>query len=215
MIISRKKCFFEIIGLLVLITISITVFSLIIKENINYSSQSDYPMLKQPLALDVVDFTGTDMLTYMSDVIVEGKINEILPSEENNYNPQESTPESQILEKLGQDTFKNSFNPVKIQVISTLKGEEPKEIILYRSVFSAEYEPELKKGETMIFFLNNNKKSDNVFSIIHPHAGYFYVSEDNKVYPAELTSAFEKDSGKGLNDFKQNIISYVKSQPVK
>lgn len=215
MIISRKKYVIGIIGLCILVAISITSFSLILKQDIKHSSQSDYLLLKQSPALDVVDFTGTDMLTFMSDVIVEGKIIEVLPSEENNYTPQEDTPEAQILKKMGQDSFKNSLNPIKIQVISALKGEIPKEIILYRSILSVEYEPELKKGDRMIFFLSNNKKTEDGFSIIHPHAGYFYISEDDKVYPSELTNAFKNDSGKRLNDFKQNIISYVKGQPKK
>lgn len=48
-------------------------------------------------------------------------------------------------------------------------------------------------------------KSDNAFSVIHPHAGYFYVAADNKFYPAVMTNAFKNDLGKIIIDEEKNI----------
>lgn len=38
-----------------------------------------------------------------------------------------------------------------------------------------------------------------------PHEGYFYIADDLKVYPAEMTNGLKDTSGMKLDAFKQEI----------
>lgn len=69
---------------------------------------------------------------------------------------------------------------------------------------TVDYEPELKEGNEIVFVTYKNDYWDGYIAV-HPHAGYFYITEDNIVYPAYRSESFNKASGMQINDLIKRL----------
>lgn len=96
--------------------------------------------------------------------------------------------------------------PVEVSIKKAIKGDIENEstVIIYRSAMTVDYEPELKEGNEIVFVTYKNDYWDGYIAV-HPHAGYFYITEDNIVYPAYRSESFNKASGMQINDLIKRL----------
>jgi hypothetical protein len=123
------------------------------------------------------------------------------------YSAKNSSAEEQISKKLGTaNTNTIEIYPVEVSITQTIKGdiEKGSAIIIYRSAMTVDYEPELIEGNEMVFVTNKNDFWDGYIAV-HPHAGYFYLTEENIVYPAYRSESFNKTSGMQLEDLMKQL----------
>ncbi len=190
-----------IIGLGVLITGGVLLYN----HFAHTSSQSDYPTLPLPKFADTIDLSLSDQVIN-SNLIVDATVANVLPEETRKYNPQAGTAEAKIYEKQGINESEYTLRPIEITINETLKGtNNSKTITMYIMPFGLDCSPNFKKGDHMIFMLRKN--GDGGYNSVSLQDSYYYIAADNKVYPALVTDLTKTQSGKNLNDFKNDIKS--------
>ena len=176
------------------------------------SSQSDYPVLPQIAAMfssrKIIDLKD---LIHSADLVVVGTVIEVQPAEDVVYIPVSGSPEAMIQDKIesqaGQKVTSAPVTrfPVKIRIEDILKGSsDTTEVVLIRSSFTMDATPVLTENMRMIFFLNKQVTLETYVTTSLGES-YFYISEDQRVYPAALTDAVESTSGMKLDTFKHKI----------
>ena len=167
------------------------------------SSQSDYPELptsglvcEQPASL-------SDQIQE-SSLIVDATVSRVLEDEEREYVPEKGSAEEKMFKKAGTTRDQFTVRPIELNINETLKGHpKDKKIMMYIPPVALESSPAFKTGDRLVFMLN--PYIDGGYSSVTMQDGYYYVSEDDRVYPAKVTELLQKESGKKLKDFRSEI----------
>lgn len=167
------------------------------------SSQEDYPVLPQgPASSGIMDF-NLGMMSYLSDSIVVAQVQELLPQRDSNRADNSSSLDFLFQNKLGGKQKPQEY-PVKLKIQKNIKGEAQRgETITLARTGSLDYQPQLRDGDRMILFLQRDQ--DGEYTILAPQHGYFYVAQDEKVYPALPASDLQETSGMKVNAFAREV----------
>lgn len=174
-----------------------------IATKIKKSSQSDYPTLSVPAQVECVTL-GLNELVAGSSLIVDATVVEVLPDEKKEYNPDSSV--SQAYAKRGVFQTQYTVKPVVLHINQVIKGNlTDKEITMYLAPVQIDCAPKFKTGDRLVFMLNPYVIGG--YSPSTCQQSYYYVSNDNKIYPALLSNESKNISGMSLNNFVSNINS--------
>lgn len=174
-----------------------------IRTDVPRSSQDDYPVLPESTANATTLPLSFAYLSSQSDLIIKGTVMEQLNEVEKTmtFEP-ETDAEGNVIREIPSAAF--SFDQYRIQVDDVIRGDAGKEIVLQRNLMFTSASPELSDGSRMIFFLAEN---DGVYYPLAEQEAYYYVAEDNRVYPAQFMDCTRAYSGMGLSEFKKEIRS--------
>lgn len=194
-----KKSLMFILFFTIVLSITISAFfssSISLKKK----SENPYSVLKSPPTMSLREPKNVEEICENADVVFVGQIKEVMNPIEKQVELPENSAENILNEKYNnKNTSTVKVFPVKVEVIQSIKGKlQTKELItVIRSSVTVDYEPEMLKGNRMIFVADYNGYWDG-YVVTHPHAGYFYVTDDEKVYPAHMSESFDKVSGNTL-----------------
>jgi len=177
-----------------------------------HSSQSDYPVLPEfDAMISIRKIIDLKDLIHSADLVVVGTVIEVQPAENVVFIPVSGSPEVMIQDKIESQTGKKGTSapvtrfPVKIRIEDILKGSpDTTEVVLIRSSLTMDATPVLTENMRMIFFLNKQVTLETYVTTSLGES-YFYISGDQRVYPAALTDAVESASGMKLDAFKHKI----------
>ncbi len=181
----------------VALSVVVSGFAVIMSLLTKKPADNPYPVLENPPLLLLAEPASVKEIADVADTIFVGKVLKVMDSVEQDIEYEEGSVEEQISKKLGTASANaTEIYPVEVSITQVIKGdiEKGSTVIIYRSALSVDYEPDLKEGDEMVFVTNRNDYWDGYIAV-HPHAGYFYISDDNTVYPAFRSESFNKTSG--------------------
>jgi len=176
-------------------------------DKLGSSHQSDYPTLPPPALISEVPL-GLSDLVRESSLIVDATVSRVLQDEELEFVPKKGSTDEKLSKKAGMTKDKFTVRPIELRINETLKGhaeEEGKKIMMYITPVALEISPKFKEGDRLVFMLNPYSRGG--YTAVALQDGYYYIAEDERIYPANLTQQLKKESGKTLKDFKKEIKS--------
>ncbi len=188
---SRKKAAIILIPILI---VSLFVITLLITPST--PPKNPYPILKTPPLMTLASPESVDEIADIADTIFVGEIIRVMDPVNQEIKTGNDSPEELINQKTNNSDNSVEIYPVEVLITDTMKGaiEKGKKVTVYRSSMTVNYEPEMKEGTKMVFVTNYNDFWKG-YVAVHPHAGYFYVTDKNIVYPAFRSKAFDKTTG--------------------
>lgn len=194
------------VGLAVLVlccTVGLSLAVTAVSNTNASSSQGDYPVLPQgPASSNIMDF-NLGMMSFLSDSIVVAQVQELLPQQDSERADNSSPLDFLFQNQLGGKEKPQEF-PVKLKIEKNIKGDAQRgQVITLARTGSLEYQPKLHDGDRMVLFLQRDK--DGQYTVLAPQHAYFYVAQDEKVYPALLTSDLQETSGMKVNAFAREV----------
>lgn len=167
------------------------------------SRQSDYPDLPEPGLVCEQPASLSDQVQDAS-LIADATVLRVLEEEEREYVPEKGSTEEAIYKKAGAAKDIYTVRPIELNINETLKGHpKDKKIMMYIPPVALDSSPAFKSGDRLVFMLN--PYIDGGYSSVTMQDGYYYVSEDDRIYPAKVTELLQKESGKKLKDFRSEI----------
>lgn len=158
-------------------------------KNIKPSSQSDYPVLKEFHHELEPNYSDLEKLAVKSDVVALVKVSET-------YDKQSFITAPTVI---------TDMRRVDVRVSELIRGEDKSDLLyVWQEMDYLPTLPELKKGDELILFLNFNSDFDG-YTVMTPAEGYFYLAEDDKVYPARVTEKLKEVSGMNYMEFKKRV----------
>lgn len=172
------------------------------------SSQSDYPVLppipENPDSLSDRKELDLDAISTYSDLVAEVTVGKTYDSETITYTPKAGSLDAEALGKLGLSSISDDKTRVDLHIDRILRGNElRRNISVWISTDSLDYLPALNKGDKMIVFLLEYNLVDGY--IATGSDGYYYLSADDKVYPARVTRSLEETSGMDYSEFRKLV----------
>ena len=196
----RSKNFFRIFALVLLIGAG-ACFSFSTTET--GSKRSDYPVLKpSPFYLISQEYTAEQLLED-SDLVIEATVQEVYPLDTIEHYPEPGSAEALSLQKAGTDHYDIPVQRVKLRVNDLILGEAEEYIIMPIVSVNLDSCPDFEPGDRFVLALREYMYGG--FTNTAPVASYFFVSDDNKVYPAGEEQDFLRFSGMNLEQFKLTL----------
>jgi len=197
----RKKFLFG--GFTLLLVVSLIVGTFFINsKSVSTSCQADYPSLPSPMLAETVPFSLNEQILN-SKLVVDASVIAVMKDEERSYIPEAGSAEAMIDAKFGNGVHTFTVRPVILKVNEILKGSSDSEITIYISPIALDCSPNFKLEDRLIFMLSQDDQGK--YFPTTAQDGFYYISKDNKIYPAMVTNFLEKYSGISLNDFKNTI----------
>ncbi len=164
-----------------------------IRTDVPPSSQEDYPVLPEDQSNAVAFASTFQTVNEDSEFVFEGTVIEELDVRTESWDEGFKYP----------ITF--DFERYRVRVDDAVRGELHQEIIVERNTIYTPSSPALTKGSTFLFFANRTSRGTY---IPVGDSGYYYVAEDNRVYPTRVTENTRAYSGMSLLNFKKEIRKY-------
>lgn len=177
-----------------------------IRTDVPPSSQDDYPVLDEPDVNAVIFPMRFDVLNKQSSLVIRGTVAEQLPSETVTTEFDPVMDEEENITHQPPD-LSMEVRYFRIKVTDVLRGSASDEIIIVRNELSDGCTPEMNVGDDMIWFLYTFEGAE-YYALTSFQNSYYYVAEDNRVYPVRLEDVTRAYSGMGLSEFKKEIRSY-------
>lgn len=178
------------------------------KKNVKSSSQSDYPTLP-PVQFEERE-ASVDSLVGYSTLIVDATVQNVLPDERRTEIPESGSFEENVDKKLGKSSDEYTVRPIELKINETLKGNAPSDTItMYIPPLNLDCAPKFKAGDRLIFMLHEYPGGG--YAAISAQQAYFYVAQDDKVYPAVVNDKLKSESGKSLSTFKKEIHQFAEA----
>ncbi|WMJ22212.1 hypothetical protein RBG61_09405 [Paludicola sp. MB14-C6] len=181
---------------------------------IDYSKNNNpYPVLAYPASIQVIGPLNINQMCSAADDVFLGTVISSSGKITESYIVDKSIAEKKKDELLG---IKDSVREVKyysytIRVDKVLKGELTKghEIQFCRNSMYEDCSPKLTVDEQLLFIASYNSELNECipFSI---HSSYFYITKDNKVYPADHNEIYKKYNRMPLWKFEREVKSNIK-----
>lgn len=191
----RRKIFFTlcfVFALLLLFSITY-VHPDAIRTDVPPSSQADYPLLPEDQTNAYMVYPSFESLNQSSEVVFRGTVVEDLGSTELSFDEGLRYPLSFEMERY------------RVRVDDVIRGIMETEVIVERNAMYSPSSPELKEGTSLIFFAYKNARD---MYVPQGDFGYYYVAEDNKVYPTRVNDQTRSYSGMSLLAFKKEVRTY-------
>jgi hypothetical protein len=168
------------------------------------SKQSDYPVLPVPAQADTVNLSLNTQVS-ASSLVVDATVVNVLDETTEKYTPESGTFEANVNKKLDKTYSEFKERPVVLKINDTLKGTPSSQTItMYIGPFALDCSPAFKTGDRLVFMLAYGSGEYYATTL---QQSYFYISDDNKIYPAVPTDKLKGYSGDNVDDFKQEIKS--------
>ena len=164
-----------------------------IRTDVPPSSQADYPLLPEDQTNSYMVYPSFESLNQSSEVVFRGTVVEDLGSTELSFDEGFQYPISFEMERY------------RVQVEDVIRGAIENEVIVERNAMYSPSSPELEEGTTLIFFAYKNAR--NMY-VPQGDFGYYYVAEDNRVYPTRVNDQTRSYSGMSLLEFKREVRTY-------
>lgn len=131
-------------------------------------------------------------------------VKEVLPSFEKESDPEWFGGEELLEEKGVSDLPGIPYQPYLIEIEQCLVGDEPTgEAKLMIGGVLLECSPEMKEGDR--FVLLCGQKEDGYYYPCTCSQSFFYLSDENRVYPGSRTDSFLPYTGMTVDMFKDTI----------
>lgn len=191
----RRKIFFTwCFAFALLLLFSLTyVHPDAIRTDVPPSSQDDYPLLPEDQTNSYMVYPSFERLNQSSEVVFRGTIVEDLGSTELSFDEGFRYPISFEMERY------------RVRVDDVIRGVMETEVIVERNAMYSPSSPELKEGTSLIFFAYQNARD---MYVPQGDFGYYYVAEDNRVYPTRVNDQTRSYSGMSLLAFKKEVRTY-------
>ena len=132
------------------------------------------------------------------------RVKEVLPSFEKESDPDWFGGEALLEEKGVSDLPGIPYQPYLIEIEQCLAGDEPAgEAKLMIGGALLECSPEMKEGDR--FVLLCGQKEDGYYYPCTCSQSFFYVSDENRVYPGSRTDSFLPYTGMTVEMFKDAV----------
>ena len=164
-----------------------------IRFDVAPSSQDDYPLLPEDQTNSYMVYPSFERLNQSSEVVFRGTIVEDLGSTELSFDEGFRYPILFEMERY------------RVRVDDVIRGVMETEVIVERNAMYSPSSPELKEGTSLIFFAYQNTRD---MYVPQGDFGYYYVAEDNRVYPTRVNDQTRSYSGMSLLAFKKEVRTY-------
>lgn len=171
-----------------------------IRTDVPPSSQDDYPILPEDQSGALRSPTTFEQLNRNSEVVFRGTVMEELGTQELNWDEGFRYP------------LRFEFEKFRVRVDDVIRGSIEREIILERNTMYTPSSPALKAGTDMLFLVYQSDRGTYFPS--NGDLGYYYIAEDNRVYPTRVNDMTRAYSGMSLLDFKKEVRTYSYTPPV-
>ncbi|MCI9274060.1 MAG: hypothetical protein HFE39_08945 [Clostridiales bacterium] len=169
------------------------------------SSQSDYPALPHPTLVATYETTLEEQLD-SADFVIDATVMEVKPEVQTTYTPEKGSAEEKLQEK-GVDYTSRKL-PIALAVNEVCQGEYSSDTItIYISAFAIDCIPDFQPGDRALFLL---KKFGEEYGTVTLQESFFYIADDQKVYPANYTESLKETSGMRLSQWKDYAASLKK-----
>lgn len=170
-----------------------------IRTDVPPSSQDDYPVLPEDQSNALRFPTSFEQLNMRSEVVFRGTVVEELGTQELSWDEGLKYPLS------------FEFETYRIRVDDVIRGSIEQEIILERNTMYSPSSPVLKEGTDMLFLVYRSDRG--TYFPTNGDLGYYYIAEDNRVYPTRVDDTTRAYSGMSLLDFKKEVRRYSYHPP--
>ena len=182
----------------------------LIYEQVRPSRQSDFPPPKESGLLGFSVRFDVEEQVETADLVIQGTVTKVLEPEE--IEEPGPVPEEYAEIMGGGGTRIITYHHFEIAVEDVIKGNPGSDTIQLTVVGSNVDEiPPLTNGRNMIFCLDKYEDPGD-YGIISTTDGFYYISKDEKVYPADPTDVMERVSGMELSALKEEMRGYARQQ---
>ncbi len=188
-----------------LTTFSIAILGIFVGQN-QSSKRSDFPILHPSPAYILKDSSFEELID-ISEVLVECEVARVHSIETREFIPEPGTQEAMAYEKMG---ITSSFYKIlKIDMIKKecVKGNIDEFFTLSVVALNLDSAPDFKIGDRFIMALK--EYIDGSYTNVTSVSSYFFIANDDKVYPAGEDPWAQRFSGMNLSEFKQEIIEAI------
>lgn len=192
-----KKYMFAVLTGILLVVLSTFFYRLLTPSGNSSSKRSDFPVLKSPSMCMTRESSMEEQLE-MSELVVDASVLAVYPLETRQFVPASGTYEAEIYEKLGITSSPYSVLKVKMKANEYIKGNAGDTFTMSIVAFGLESSPDFQIGNR--FILTLKKYTDGTYTPVTFVSSYFFVAEDDKVYPAGEESWTQKFSGMELSE---------------
>ena len=180
-------------------------------DRLDYSSnENPYEALPTPETMSIVGVSDIKTVLITSDEVVIARATESTHEEIFTFEKDGSMPE---LEKLYPgDTVTTTREVTQMEVVQSFGGS-------LQAGDTFDYEvaegflgcfPAMQPGDTYLLMLNHSTLSEDGYASTALHCSFFYVTEENTVYPSYLVEAFQKYNGMPVEEFARVIHKHWK-----
>lgn len=180
-------------------------------DRLDYSSnENPYEALPTPETMSIVGVSDIKTVLITSDEVVIARATESTHEEIFTFEKDGSMPE---LEKLYPgDTVTTTREVTQMEVVQSFGGS-------LQAGDTFDYEvaegflgcfPAMQPGDTYLLMLNHSTLSEDGYASTALHYSFFYVTEENTVYPSYLGEAFQKYNGMPVAEFARVIHKHWK-----
>ncbi|MFQ9989911.1 hypothetical protein [Neglectibacter timonensis] len=170
------------------------------------SSQSDFPYFPNHYEKLGFQYFEPDLgsMAAISDLIILGEVQEVFPPASGVEIPEPGSSAAVVLAKEGSEGLAWTEHPVELKIVQTIQGglSRGDTLILWRKDPVEGTQPELAPGDRLIFFLRH---PDDKYYMTANQCGYYYIAEDNRVYPARVNENLKNTSGMPYGQFIRQI----------
>ncbi len=200
---SRDRVRIFLISGAVLLSIVFLIGGTVLSQNSTKASKrSDFPVLEPSPFLLAREVSFEDQVE-ASDLIVEATVENVHPVEIRELIPEKGSPEAFALEKSGGTSIVYAVLTVEMKAEDYIKGNADEIFEVTIAGFSVDSAPDFKVGER--YLLTLHEYTDGSYTNVTPVSSYFFISDDDKVYPAGNDAPTLKYSGMGLSAAKQDM----------
>lgn len=187
------------------------IASLLIAHSLTRASaQSDYPKLSAPASISFAGSPDTTLTQQVSNskLVVDATVVKVLPDETRVFTPEKGSGEAKIYKKKGISSSTYTVRPVELKINDTLKGSSKSDTItMYLTPVEMDSSPDFKTYKHLVFMLSDYISGGYTPTTLQD--GYYYISDDNKVYPAVNSNKLKTYSGVTVDDFKRDIKNII------
>lgn len=187
----------------VLLSIVFLIGSTVLSQNdAKASKRSDFPVL-EPSPFLMTREVSLEEQVEASDLIVEATVHKVYPIESREFIPPEGSPEALVLEENGATSYLYNVLRVEMKADDYVKGNAGELFEVSIVAFNLDSSPDFKVGDR--YLLTLHEYIDGGYANVTPVSSYFFIADDDKVYPAGNDAPTLKYSGMGLSAAKQDM----------
>lgn len=166
------------------------------------SERSDFPVLEPSPLLMAREIPVEDQIK-SADIVVDVTVLRVYPMEIRKFIPAKGSLEALALEKAGGKSIRYAFVKVEMQANDYMKGNAGGTFEMTIAGFNVDSIPDFQVGNRFLLTLADNDEGG--FTVVTPVSSYFFIADDDKVYPAGNDTPTSRFSGMDLSDVKRDF----------
>lgn len=200
---TKSKKIAIIVSAVIIVGMIISLGCILLTLNSEHSSKrSDFPVLEPSPFLLTNEVAFEDQVE-ASELVVEATVQKVYPIEQRVLIPQKGSPEAAALAKNGDTSIVYNALVVEMKADDYIKGNAGETFKMSIVAYHLDSSPDFNVGDR--FLLTLGEYVDGTYSPVTHVSSYFFVADDNKIYPAGNDTPTLKYSGMDLFSAKRDI----------